>query len=217
MAGHRLGGLIDGLVGGLIDEVHDRRNDRREDAGGRPSHIHRVVLTGFMGAGKTTVGKLLGTLLGWQFVDADVSIEAATGTTVAQLFQERGEPWFRQLEHETIRRLLESESLVLALGGGAIEDERTRALLLDTHGTQLIHLEASLPTVLQRCQGTEGLRPVLQDKANLERRYLSRLPLYRQAHLTLVVDAMHPDAAAQAILEHLGHAPKAESKTGHWT
>ena len=119
---------------------------------GAPATIRRIVLTGFMGAGKTTVGNLLATRLAWSFVDADERIEAAAGATIAQLFMDRGEPWFRQLEHETIRQLMNAPSLVLALGGGAIEDERTLNLLLSSSGTQLIHLEASLETVLQRCR-----------------------------------------------------------------
>lgn len=171
--------------------------------------IHRIVLTGFMGAGKTTVGALLGQRLAWRFVDTDEQIEAVSGATIAQLFAERGEPWFRQLEHDTIRQLLNSQSLVLALGGGAIEDERTRGLMLSSDGTQLIHLEASLETILNRCRGTEFQRPILQDKANLEARYLRRLPLYRQAHLTLAVDTFGPDAAVEAILDYLGISRRA--------
>jgi shikimate kinase len=166
--------------------------------------IERIVLTGFMGAGKTTVGNLIAARLAWRFVDADETIEAGAGTTIAQIFAERGEPWFRQLEHETIRQLLNEESLVLAMGGGAIEDDRTLRLLMASDGTRLVHLEASLETVLKRCQGTESLRPVLQDRPNLEARYLRRLTLYRQAHLTVAVDALHPQAAADAILGHLG-------------
>jgi len=160
----------------------------------------RIVLTGFMGAGKTTVGHLLARRLFWRFVDADAEIESATGATIAQLFRKHGEPWFRQLEHETIRRLLATESLVLALGGGAIEDGRTRELLLATEGTRLVHLEASLETVLKRCQGTEALRPVLQDPLNLDDRYQRRLPLYRQAHLSIAVDSLAPAAVTETIL-----------------
>jgi shikimate kinase len=168
-----------------------------------PSTPRRIVLTGFMGAGKTTVGKLLASRLDWRFLDADNEIEAATGTTIAQIFQSRGEPWFRQFEHATIRRLLASESLVLALGGGAIEDERTRSLLTTAEGTRLVHLEASLETVLDRCRGTETLRPVLRDRPNLEDRYRRRLPLYRESHLTVRVDSLPPDAVVEAILEIL--------------
>lgn len=161
----------------------------------------RVVLTGFMGAGKTTVGYLLAKRLGWRFLDVDTEIETATGATIALLFQKRGEPWFRQLEHETIRGLLTSDSVVLALGGGAIEDERTRNLLLSSGETRLIHLEVSLETVLLRCQGTESIRPILQDHDNLERRYRHRLPLYRESHLTLAVDSMSPMAIVDAIFD----------------
>ena len=167
----------------------------------------RIVLTGFMGAGKTTVGNLLAQRLAWQFLDADTEIESATGATIAQLFQERGEPWFRQLERETIERLLSVDFVVLALGGGAIEEKRTRDLLLTARRTRLIHLEASLETVLERCAGTESIRPVLQDRLNLENRYQRRLPLYRQSHITIPVDALHPSAVVDAILAVLNADP----------
>jgi shikimate kinase len=163
----------------------------------------RIVLTGFMGAGKTTVGNMLGSRLNWRFLDADSEIEAATGTTISQIFLERGEPWFRQFEYETIRRLLAAESLVLALGGGAIEDPRTRSLLLTGESTLLVHLEASLETVLKRCSGTETLRPVLQDRPNLEDRYQRRLPLYRESHLTIPVDSLSADVVVESILENI--------------
>lgn len=156
-----------------------------------------------MGAGKSTVGRLLARQLDWQFIDADDEIETAAGATIAEVFRQYGEPWFRQLEHEIIRRLLSSESLVLALGGGAIEDDRTRSLLLAAPGTQLIHLEASLETVLSRCQGTDSVRPVLQDRPNLESRYQRRLPLYRESHLTIAVDSLPPAAVVEAILASL--------------
>lgn len=166
--------------------------------------ISRLVLTGFMGAGKTTVGRLLAKRLAWPFVDADLEIEAAAGATIAELFQEHGEPWFRQLEHETIRRLLNSPSLVLALGGGAIEDDRTRKMLLSKKATALIHLEASLGTMLLRCQGTESTRPILQDQFNLENRYQRRLPLYRESHYTVIVDSLSPNLVVDAILKNIG-------------
>ena len=71
-----------------------------------PHPARRIVLTGFMAAGKTTVGRLLAQQLGWPFHDADLEIEAATGLTVPEIFRIHGEPWFRELEHTTIRSLL---------------------------------------------------------------------------------------------------------------
>ena len=90
----------------------------------------RIVLTGFMGSGKTTVGPLVAHRLGWRFIDINDVIEAEAGCTIANLFTRNGEPAFRDREHATIRRLASGDSLVLALGGGAFERAETRDLLL---------------------------------------------------------------------------------------
>jgi shikimate kinase len=164
----------------------------------------RLVLTGFMGSGKSTLGPLLATRLGWKFLDVDEVIEAEAGTTIAELFARHGEPAFRAREAQTIARLAATDALVLALGGGAIEHEATRSLLLNTPGTLLIHLEVTLATTLRRCRGTEQTRPILADHANLEARYLRRLPLYRMAHLSIPVDALLPDEAVKHILSASG-------------
>jgi shikimate kinase len=160
----------------------------------------RIVLTGFMGSGKTTLGPLVAARLGWSFIDVDDVIEAEAGVTIAEIFARHGEAAFRERERETIARLAAGDSLVLALGGGAIEHEGTRTLLLTVPGTLLIHLEVKLATTLRRCQGTEHSRPILADQANLAARYHRRLPLYRMAHVSIPVDALTPDEAVSAIL-----------------
>ena len=142
---------------------------------------------------------MLAARLGWQFIDVDAAIEAMQGASIAALFEAHGEPWFRQLEQATILDFLGIDHLVLALGGGAIETEATRLALLASEGTRLVHLEASLDTVLLRCSGTEDVRPVLRDRANLEIRYARRLPLYRQAHLNLPVDAIDPETVTETL------------------
>src|SRR5580692_3326880 len=114
-----------------------------------------------MGSGKSTVGPLVAARLGWQFVDVDNVIEAEAGTSIADIFSRHGERTFRDCEHDTIARLATGEHLVLALGGGAIEREDTRVLLLNAPGTLLVHLEVELNTTLARCSGTENTRPVL--------------------------------------------------------
>ena len=160
----------------------------------------RIVLTGFMGSGKSTVGPLLAERLGWRFLDVDDVIEAEAGCTIAEIFARHGEGAFRDREYETIARLAADNALVLALGGGAIEREETQALLLSSPGTLLVHLEVELATTLKRCRGTEHARPVLADQANLARRYERRLPLYRAAHVSIVVDALTPAEAVDEIV-----------------
>ena len=160
----------------------------------------RIVLTGFMGSGKTTVGPLVATRLNWNFLDVDDVIESEAGATIAELFARHGEAHFRAREHATIARLAAADALVLALGGGAIEAPETRNLLLTTPGTLLIHLEVELATTMARCAGTEPTRPILADQANLSNRYGKRLPLYRTAHVSISVDSLTPDEVADAIL-----------------
>ncbi len=165
-----------------------------------PLSPRRIVLTGFMGSGKSTVGPLVAARLGWRFVDVDDVIEAEAGVPIAEIFARHGEPVFREREHATIARLAASDNLVLALGGGAIETPATRDLLLTAPGTLLVHLEVELATTLARCGGTEHTRPVLADQANLADRYQRRLPLYRKAHISIAVDTLTPDQAAKSIL-----------------
>jgi len=168
----------------------------------RTVHLHqRIVLTGFMGSGKTTCGPLLAARLGWQFVDVDVLIESSIGGPINEFFARQGEASFRQLEHETIASLLQQEGLVVALGGGAIEHPETRSMLLATAGTVLVHLEVELATTLLRCKGTEPLRPILADADNLAARYQRRMPLYRLAPVNLSVDERTPEEVVDAIVE----------------
>jgi shikimate kinase len=161
----------------------------------------RIVLTGFMGSGKSTVGPLVARRLGWRFIDADEVIEQEAGATIAELFARHGESPFRDREHTTIARLAAGDALVLALGGGAIERAETRTLLLATPGTLLVHLEVELATTLARCAGTEHIRPILADQSNLASRYHKRLPLYRMAHISIPVDKLTPDEIVEAILQ----------------
>ncbi len=153
-----------------------------------------------MGSGKSTVGPLLARRLGWRFIDLDDVIEAEAGAKIAELFARHGEAAFRDREQAAIARLAGGEAVVLALGGGAIERDETRALLLSDKSTLLVHLEVELATTLTRCRGTEETRPVLADEVNLSRRYERRLPLYRSAHVSIAADTLTPEELVEAIL-----------------
>jgi shikimate kinase len=175
-------------------------NESSHDATSTNRRIRRIVLTGFMGSGKSTVGPLVAKKIGWRFIDVDDVIEADAGMPISAIFAHQGEAAFRAREQATIARLASQEDLVLALGGGAIEIDATRKLLLDGPGTLLVHLEVSLATTLDRCRGSEDTRPVLADEGNLAARYARRLPLYRMAHVSIPVDALSPGKVADAVL-----------------
>lgn len=142
-----------------------------------------IVLVGFMGAGKTTVGRALAAALGRPFVDSDHEIERATGLSIPDIFDGYGEAGFRDLEAATIARLLAGPEVILALGGGAVTDERTRVAL---HGHTVVFLQVSLADALARVGGDPG-RPVLRNP-DLPAIFERRDALYRGV-ATLVVPA----------------------------
>jgi shikimate kinase len=181
-----------------------------------PSAIARVFVTGFMGAGKTTVGRLLAERLGWDFADSDQRIEEQTGQTVASLFETRGEAAFRELEAEAVRASADKERLVMALGGGALERYETRGLLASLSDTVLIFLDAPLDVLVTRCQGQANapVRPVLADRAGLEHRWTTRLPGYRQAHLTVSTANSSPDEVAEMIVREIAGRCRETGRSG---
>ena len=154
----------------------------------RPEAVDRtIVLVGMMGSGKTALGRKLGRALGWPFADADAAIEAAAGTTIANIFSEIGEAAFRQSERQVIARLLSEDRQVLALGGGAFMDPQTRALV---HQRAIsVWLRADLDVLLKRT-GRRGNRPLLAQgdpRAILSRLLDQRAPAYAEADI--VVDS----------------------------
>ena len=158
-----------------------------------------IVLVGFMGAGKTTVGHLLAERLGLPFVDSDLVIEQQAGRPVRQIFAEDGEPAFRALEHQVIAGLLDGPDLVLALGGGAAEHPGTRDLLATA---QVVYLQVGYEQAMARVGGDPG-RPVLA-RPDLAATYRRRLPLYAAvATLTVPTDHRPPEAVGQDILTRL--------------
>jgi shikimate kinase len=166
-----------------------------------PAHLKRLVLTGFMGAGKSTIGRLLADRLNWNFLDLDAHLEARTGATIPQLFAEQGEARFRRLESTALASALSRSNTVLALGGGTPEDLTNRLLLEQTPGTFTIFLDAPFPTLFDRCMLQDIARPVLEDPTAAQLRFERRHPLYRRlANLTITTSNQTPDQTVNALL-----------------
>ena len=145
-----------------------------------PAHLRRLVLTGFMGAGKSTIGRLLAARLNWSFLDLDAHLEARTGATIPQLFERHGEAHFRRLESSALASALGHNNTVLALGGGTPEELTNRLLLEQTPATFTIFLDAPFPTLFDRCILQDIARPVLADPVAAQLRFSKRHPLYRR-------------------------------------
>lgn len=167
--------------------------------------ISGIILTGFMGAGKTTAGALLADRLRWRFVDSDQVIEARAGRTIAEIFTSDGEPAFRRMEADIIRELASAKNIVIALGGGAVEHATTRDHLRSLPGVRIVFLDAPFETLIGRCaaQKDAPVRPVLRDRDRLAERWQLRLPLYREAHFNIPTAGQAPDAVVDNIVSAL--------------
>jgi shikimate kinase / 3-dehydroquinate synthase len=165
-----------------------------------------VVLVGMSGAGKTTVGELLARRLGVGFLDTDAAIEASAGKPIAEIFIDDGEPAFRAMERAAVAAALAEHPGVLALGGGAVMAEQTRALLA---GQRVVFLDVGLGTALRRV-GLARDRPMLtiNPRARLRQLMAERRPLYEQvATITVATDERTPDEVAAAVLAALDSEP----------
>lgn len=162
----------------------------------------RLLLVGMMGAGKTTVGRLLADRLGCAYVDSDAQVEQATGRTVPELFETVGEPAFRAAESAALHEALEGDSpVVVSVAGGAVLDPANRDLL-HRSGT-VVWLRADPATLAARVGDGAG-RPLLADEAaaTLARLDRERRPHYAGlADVVVDVDGVPPDVVADRVLD----------------
>ncbi len=159
-----------------------------------------VVLVGLMGAGKTAVGRRLAALLGVGFVDADEAIVEAAAMCIPDIFEVYGEAAFRDLERRVVARLIDETPGVLALGGGAFVDPRTRAALAGR--TVTIWLKADLETLVGRTAKRRASRPLLMQgdpQAILADLMARRYPIYALADHTVVTGDQPLDEVAETL------------------
>ncbi|MEU6121883.1 shikimate kinase [Streptomyces sp. NPDC047123] len=162
----------------------------------------KIVLVGPMGVGKTTVGELLAERLGTSFRDTDADIVTAQGREISDIFVDEGEPYFRDLERAAVAAALTGHDGVLALGGGAILDGTTRALLAEH---PVVCLAMDVEEAVRRT-GLNQARPLLAVNPRKQWRELmeARRPLYAEvARVVVTTDDRTPDEVAQAILDAL--------------
>jgi shikimate kinase len=157
----------------------------------------RIYLVGFMGAGKTTIGRLLASRLGWTFLDLDEEIERREGRSIAEIFSRDGEPCFRDLERACLKDVSTLQRAVIALGGGAFIDPENRKIAEETGLT--VWLKVSFDALEHRVR-MDGTRPKFTDKAQAARLYQMRQPFYAFARIHVSTDAAGPESAVDEIL-----------------
>ncbi|HTQ87612.1 MAG TPA: shikimate kinase [Candidatus Solibacter sp.] len=150
----------------------------------RGRRVGPVCLAGFMGSGKTTVGRLLAAQTGCRFVDLDERIEQAAGISIREFFERHGEPPFRELEHETLARVLgeiaeSGGAAVVALGGGTFAQAQNQEALRNA-GAGVVWLDCPIEELIRRC-ATMTHRPLFRDETSLRQLYEQRLPSYQSA------------------------------------
>lgn len=160
-----------------------------------------VVLVGLMGVGKSTVGRKLAAMLARDFVDADDAISEAAQLSIAEIFEQFGEPYFRDGERRVIARLIEEGHGVIATGGGAFVDPTTRALILER--AIAVWIDCDVATLVERT-ARRNTRPLLRNgnpQEILSRLAAERAPFYAEAPIRVVSEnGPHADTA-RAIIE----------------
>lgn len=170
--------------------------------------MKNIVLIGFMGTGKTSVGKAIAKKLGFEFVDVDEVIEKTTGMDIAEIFSRFGESRFRDIEAETIKLITQKKGQVIATGGGVVlRDENMERL---KENGVIFCLQASENVIFERVKGTKN-RPLLQVE-NPEKRIKEllqqRMPLYEKADFLVDTSGLTPEEVAEKIIkeyERLGN------------
>ena len=164
-----------------------------------------IFLVGFMGAGKSTVGRILAEKLGYGFCDADKYIEEQAGTTITQIFADHGEDHFRDMESESTETLAAGDNQVIATGGGVVQRDRNWDAM--KAGGTTIYLRATVESVWERIKD-DDTRPLLQvdNPVDTARELLTkRTPMYEKADIIIDTDNLSPEQVADHVLSKLNN------------
>jgi shikimate kinase len=171
-----------------------------------------IFLVGFMGCGKSTAGRAVATILHRPFVDLDQNIEQVVGTSIAEIIERRGEPFFRTVETQCLQQSIFDNPSIIALGGGAFTLEFNRQII--SRAGVSIWIDSPFELCWQRIQQEPKIRPLAPDLATASERYEARKPVYQLAELKISVSRNEtPEHLAQLIINQLPARDAAESST----
>lgn len=165
--------------------------------------MKNIYLTGFMGCGKTSVGRVLSAKLGCDFIDLDQAIVREAGVSIKEIFSSQGEPAFRLLESQTLANISTCSGVVVSTGGGVVIAPENRAIMRDSGS--IVNLTASVETIAARLTG-DSERPLLEGDASIERVHnmlAGREEFYKDADLRIDTTTKTVEAVAAEILDAL--------------
>lgn len=158
-----------------------------------------LVLAGFMGTGKTTVGRIVADRLNMKFVDTDEEVERLAGKSIADVFSRDGETAFREMEAEVCRVLAQRNGQVIATGGGALVNETTHGAL--SAKSLLICLDSDLKTIIGRLDGGPDRPLFIQDRSGFEKLFAARQKIYASIPLHVDTGNSTPTESAQHVID----------------
>ncbi|MCQ4088373.1 shikimate kinase [Saccharibacillus sp. JS10] len=169
-----------------------------------PLNPKNIILIGFMGAGKTTIGKLLAQKLERDFLDVDHEIERQHGMPVTEIFKTMGEPAFRKLEKEYVVQLCQhSNGKVVSLGGGSFMQDEIREACLNSG--IVYHLDLTWESWEKRCASLVDTRPILQSRSmeEIEELFYTRRKIYADNHHQINVDTLTPEQIVEVMIQQI--------------
>lgn len=165
-----------------------------------------IFLIGYMGSGKSTVGKKLASVLNFEYVDLDFFIENKEGKSVSELFSSKGEIYFRKVESRYLKELLSKENTIVSLGGGTPCYGNNMQIISEANDSKSIYLKASIPNLVERVFGERKKRPLIAHLENKEeliefigKHLFERSYYYQKADVTISVD----DKSVNTIVEDI--------------
>ena len=169
--------------------------------------MHRIFLIGFMGAGKTTIGKELSSLMKLSFVDLDLFIEHRFRKTIRQIFEEKGENFFREIEQKALHEVAEFEDVIIPTGGGTPCFHQNMTYM-NERGTT-VYLKVSTDELVKRLSANKGTRPILKGHSDntlnlfVEEMVAKRKPFYEQAHIIFNADSLDTSTLCMQLKQEL--------------
>ena len=171
--------------------------------------MRKVILIGYMAVGKTTIAQLLSEKMGVKYVDLDKLIEKKTNLTISELFNLKGEIYFRKIEHQIFEEIMKNDENLIVSTGGGTPCYADNHLFLNYENSQSVYLKASMPVILEKLKSEKVTRPLVANQSEEElkefvaKHLFERSYFYNQANFKIDIDNKNPEVIVDEIIQLL--------------